>query len=139
MKLLPNIRTMPRTAYNRTVCTIRDYPRMVCELEQLQKDAVCLQVAKYDGLPRGSSGSGGLEDKVARMTDLETEVNRIREVIDTLPSDMRKGIMDNVLYGIDFPRNEYGQMVPSRRTWQRVKRDFITLMAHKLRIYNKSK
>lgn len=137
--MLPNIRTMPVTAYNRTVCTIRDYPRMVCELEQLKQDAVQLRAAAYSDMPKGSSGSGGLDDKVARMTDLEKEVNRIREVIDTLPSDMRKGIMDNVLYGIDFPRNEYGQMVPSRRTWQRVKRDFITLMAHKLRIYNKSK
>lgn len=134
---MPNIRTMPRTAYNRTICTIRDYPRMVCELEQLKKDAVHLKAAAYDGMPKGSSGSGGLDDKVIRLADLEAEVKRIQEVIDMIPADMRDGIMDNVLYGTSFPRNEYGQMVPSHRTWQREKQKFIVLCARKLRIYGK--
>ena len=70
---MPKITCMPPTAYNRTISTIRDYPRMVCELEQLKRDAGCLKSSKYDGMPKGSSvGSGsvpprgGDEDSVCR-------------------------------------------------------------------------
>lgn len=132
---MPNVRTMPVTAYNRTVCTIRDYPRMQYESYQLSMDVECLKSASYDGMPKGSSGGSGLEDKVIRLADLDAEIKQIREAIETIPADMRDGIMNNILYNISFPRNGYAQMVPSYRTWQREKNKFIAQVAHKLKIY----
>ena len=134
---MPKITCMPPTAYNRTISTIRDYPRMVCELEQLKRDAGCLKSSKYDGMPKGSSGGSGLEDKIAHVVDLEREIEKMQAVFSTIPADMRDGIMDNIMYNMPFPVNEYAQLVPSLREWQRVKRDFIIRFAREMRIYGK--
>ena len=134
---MPKITCMPPTAYNRTISTIRDYPRMVCELEQLKRDAGCLKSSKYDGMPKGSSGGSGLEDKIAHVVDLEREIKKMQAVFSTIPADMRDGIMDNIMYNMPFPVNEYAQLVPSLREWQRVKREFIIRFAREMRIYGK--
>lgn len=134
---MPKITCMPPTAYNRTISTIRDYPRMVYELECLRRDAGCLKAASYDAMPKGTSAGSGLEDKIARVVDLEREVQKMQECIDTIPADMRDGILDNIFYNTGFPRNEDGQLVPEMSTWKRVKRNFIVCVAHKLRIYSK--
>lgn len=125
---------MPVSAYNRTIFTIRDYPRMVCEYEQLKRD-VGVKAASYDGMPKGESVGSALEEKAAKLLDLEREINFIQDVIATIPDDMRDGIMNNILYGMRFPLNSYGQMVPSFATWKREKSKFVSLMAHKLKIY----
>lgn len=125
---------MPVSAYNRTIFTIRDYPRMVCEYEQLKRD-VGVKAASYDGMPKGESVGSALEEKAAKLLDLEREINFIQDVIATIPDDMRDGIMNNILYGMRFPLNGYGQMVPSFATWKREKSKFVSLMAHKLKIY----
>ena len=125
---------MPVSAYNRTIFTIRDYPRMVCEYEQLKRD-VGVKAASYDGMPKGESVGSALEEKAAKLLDLEREINFIQDVIATIPDDMRYGIMYNILYGMRFPLNGYGQMVPSFATWKREKSKFVSLMAHKLKIY----
>ena len=134
---MPKITCMPPTAYNRTISTIRDYPRMVYELEQLKRDAGCLRASSYDDMPKGASGCSGLEDKISVIVDLEREVQKLQECIDTIPADMRKGILDNIFYNTGFPRNENGHLVPEMSTWKRAKREFIVLVAHKLRIYSK--
>lgn len=131
---MPNVKTMPSTAYNRTISTIRDYPRMVYEVERLRRDTASVKATNYSGMPSGGTPSG-MDDKIARLVDLERDVEKMREVIDTIPEDMRDGIMNNVMYGIGFPRNRDGYLVPSIATWKREKQKFIVLMAHKMRIY----
>lgn len=131
---MPRVRTMPASAYNRTVSTIRDYPRMVCEYEQLKRD-VGVRATNYDGMPKGNNVGSVLEEKAAKLLDLEREVNDMQDVIATIPADMRDGIMNNILYGMRFPVNGYGQIVPSLRTWQREKTLFISRVAHVLKIY----
>lgn len=131
---MPRVRTMPVSAYNRTIFTIRDYPRMVCEYEQLKRD-VGVRATSYDGLPKGGAVGSALEEKAAKLLDLEAEINAIQDVMVTIPADMRDGIMNNILYGMRFPLNEYGQMVPSLRTWQREKSLFVSRAAHALKIY----
>ena len=128
---------MPPTAYNRTISTIRDYPRMVYELECLKRDAGCLKAASYDAMPKGTGCCSGLDDKIAHIVDLETEIQKMQECIDTIPADMRDGILDNIFYNTGFPRNEQGQLVPEMSTWKRAKREFIVRVAHKFRIYSK--
>lgn len=131
---MPRVRTMPSSAYNRTIFTIRDYPRMVCEYEQLKRD-VGVKAASYDGMPKGESVGSALEEKAAKLLDLEREINFIQDIIATIPDDMRDGILNNIVYGMRFPLNGYGQMIPSLRTWQREKTLFIIKVAHALKIY----
>ncbi len=132
---MSRVRTMPASAYNRTIFTIRDYPRMVCEYEQLKRD-VGVRATNYDGMPKGGNIAGSvLEEKATKLVDLEQEINSIQDVMAMIPADMRDGIINNILYGMRFPLNEYGQLVPSLREWQRKKSEFIVRVAHKLRIY----
>lgn len=139
MMPMSKVTCMPSTAYNRTISTIRDYPRMVLELEQLKRDAGYLKATNYDGMPKAVGGASGLDDKIAVIVDMEKELEKINECIDTIPEDMRKGIMDNILYNMPFPYNEYAQLVPSLRTWQNEKRKFILLFARTMRIYPRYK
>lgn len=132
---MPRVTAMPPSVYNRVVYTIRDYPRMVRELAQLRKDAESVGAVNMDGMPKAPGAGGGLENKVAKIADLAREVEAIEDALDTLPDDMRNGILNNVLYNNRFPCNRYGQLVPSLRTWQREKQKFLVLVAHKLRIY----
>ena len=132
---MPRVRTMPASVYNRTIFTIRDYPRMVCEYERLKRDTG-VKATNYDGMPKAAVQQGNsLEDKAAKLVDLEREIQLIRDALDAAPDDMRDGILNNVIYGIRFPLNEYGQLVPSLRTWQREKSMFVARVAHAMRIY----
>ena len=136
---MSKVTCMPSTAYNRTISTIRDYPRMVMELEQLKRDAGYLKATIYDDMPKGNGTPTGLEDKIAVIVDMEKEIEKMRECIDTIPEDMRNGIMNNILYNMPFPYNEYAQLVPSLRTWQTEKRKFIVMFARVMRIYPRYK
>lgn len=131
---MPRVRSMPATAYNRTVSTIKDYPRMLYEYEQLKR-GVGVKAVAYDGMPKGNTTESGVEEKAIRLADLKAMIDNIESVIATIPCDMKDGILNNIYYGWRFPLNEYGQLVPSLRTWQREKEKFIILIAHKLRIY----
>lgn len=131
---MPRVRTMPASAYNRTIFTIRDYPRMVCEYERLKRDTE-VKATSYDGMPKTTMQGNSLEEKAAKLVDLEREIQLIQDALAKAPDDMREGILNNIIYGMRFPLNEYGQLVPSLRTWQREKNLFITRVAHTMKIY----
>lgn len=131
---MPRVRTMPASAYNRTIFTIRDYPRMVCEYERLRRDTG-VKATNYDGMPKTTMQGNSLEEKAAKLVDLEREIILIQDALAKAPDDMREGIINNIIYGMRFPLNEYGQLVPSLRTWQREKNLFITRVAHMMKIY----
>ena len=128
------ITCMPPTAYNRTIAIIRDYPRMVCEYERLKIDTG-VKATSYDGIPKATKPGNGLEEKAVKLADLEWEIKVIQDALSKVPEDMRDGIINNIIYGIRFPLNSYGQLVPSLRTWKREKSMFVTRVAHALRIY----
>lgn len=130
---MPKVKSMPATAYNRTIYTIRDYPRLEREYDLLKKN-IGVKAVTYDGMPKGTFQESGVEQYAIRMADLEQEIGVMQELIDTIPADMREGILNNIYYNKTFPRNEWGQMIPSLRTWQREKTKFITLAARKLKI-----
>lgn len=129
---MPKVTCMSSTAYNRTIATIRDYPRMVYELEQLKRDAGTVRATSIDGMPKAGTGSG-LDDKIALIVDLERDIERMQQCIDTIPADLRDGVMNNILYNTAYPRNEYGHTVPDIRTWKRAKREFVVLFAKTMR------
>ena len=133
---MPRTKSMPSTAYNRTICTIRDYPRLMRECEQL-KAAAEVKATVYDGLPKGTEQINRVEARAIRLADLEAEIKVMQELMETIPPDMRDGILNNIYYGNRFPPNEWGKLVPSLREWQREKQLFITRTAHRLNIYKK--
>lgn len=135
---MSKVTCMPPTAYNRTISTIRDYPRMLIELEQLKRDAECIKASSYDGMPKGASIQT-IDDRIALVVDLEMDIQKMQECINAIPVDMRDGIMNNILYNMPFPRNDYAQLVPSLRTWQNEKRKFILNFARTMRIYGHKK
>ena len=104
---------------------------MVYELDKLKRDAGCLRGTNYDSMPKGGSGNAGLDAKIAELVDLEREVQKMQAVIDTIPEDMRDGIMNNIIHRMGFPH------VPSRATWYREKSKFILRFAKEMRIYGK--
>ena len=124
------ITSMPPTAYNRTISTIRDYPRLVYELDQLKRDAGNLKATNHDGLPKGSKSSG-IDAKIAYMVDLEKEVQKMQALFDTIPEEFQEGILNNIIYRVGFPH------VPSRSTWYREKNKFVLRFAKEMRIYGK--
>lgn len=128
------ITSMPPTAYARTISTIRDYPRMKFDLERMRKD-VGLHSANNDGMPKGTEMHSNVEDAAIRMADAQALIDAVEKCIDKIPEDMRSGILNHILYRMPFPRNEYAQLVPSLRTWQREKQIFVCCVAHTLRIY----
>lgn len=138
---MPRVKYMPDSACRRVKAIMRDYNRRVAELERLKRDVVCLKASNYDGMPKGSSTGSGMEDKIAFMVDLENELeaelNKIQKCIDLIPADMRDGMVEHMTDGTRFPLNEYGQLVPSLRTWQREKEKFILRLARELHIYVK--
>lgn len=131
---MPKITCMPPTAYNRTIAMIRDYPRMLCELEQKKRDILCLKASSIDGMPKGA-GSSGIDDIIAEVDAMEREIQKMQEVMDTIPADMREGILRNIWYNTGYPRNEYGHLVPCMRTWKEEKQKFIISFARVMRIY----
>ncbi len=118
---------MPTTAYNRTIWTIKDYPRLKSEYDQLKNSAAASASA-----PCGSN----VEEVTTRLADLEAEICQMQELINTIPADMREGIMDNICYEKSFPKNEQGKLVPSLATWKHEKQKFIVLVAHARNIYH---
>lgn len=128
------ITCMPHTAYSRTIATIRDYPRMKFDLERMKKE-IGLHASVQDGMPKGTEVHSAVEDAAIRMADVEALILAIEWCIERVPADMRTGILNNILYRMPFPRNEYAQLVPSISTWKREKSNFVVCVAHKLRIY----
>lgn len=133
---MPKVTCMPPTAYNRTISLIRDMPRMERELEQLKKDAQTLNATSYDGMPKGNM-SDGMADKIARIVDLERDIEKMQACIDAIPEDMRKGILDNILKNEPYPLNAYAQIVPSQRVWQKEKQKFIIAFAKAMKVWYK--
>lgn len=135
---MPRVRSMPSTAYNRVVSTIRDYPRIRKEYERLRLE-VGAKATTYDEMPKGTEQRNEVEEKAIRLADLENEIATMQELIDTIPQGMREGILNNIYYGNRFPPNEWGLLVPSLRQWQREKELFIVRCAHRLHVYRNFK
>lgn len=133
---MSKVTCMPVTAYNRTISTIRDYPRMKRELDQLKADVGCISATNYDGMPKGGT-SDGLADKIAHLVDLERDMEKMQNCIDTMPDDMRDGILRNILYNEPYPLNDYAQIVPSLRVWQKEKQKFVICFAKAMKIWYK--
>lgn len=131
---MPRKRNMPVSVYNRAVFTVRDYPRMVYEYDKLSR-SIGAKAATSDGMPKGAATSSGVEEKAIRLADLEADIKKIQKNIEMIPEDMREGIVNNIVHSMRFPLNEYAQLVPSLRTWQREKQLFIVRIAHEFKFY----
>lgn len=123
---MPKIKVMPDTAYRRTVATVRDYPRMVAEVQRLKNDTASVKSTVYSDMPKGRAPST-MADKVATIADMEQSISCIQRALESLPPDLRQGVYNNVVYGVRFPH------VPSLSTWERNKRRFLLQAAKNMR------
>lgn len=123
------VQRMDNRAYNRTVATIRDYPRMVERLQEMREDAESINATSYDGMPKAQHSPGGNDEGIIRVVMLEQEVEKIQRAMQDIPPDMRAGVMNSILSGDRYPRNEWGYLVPSLNVWSKQKNDFIERVA----------
>lgn len=129
---MPNVKRMHQTAYNRTVAVIRDYPRMKSEVAKLEADTI--KATSYDAMPKAHSTESAVELAAIRLADMKSIISKIDACLMEVPDDMRKGIMENILYRTNFPLNDWGLLVPSLSKWKREKGVFIQKVAKKLDI-----
>lgn len=126
---MPKVKRMDSRAYNRTIATIRDYPRMIERLEHMREDVEGIKATSYDGMPKAQFVPGANDEATVKLVMLEQDVKKIQDALDLVPPDMRAGIINNILTGDRFPRNEWGYLVPCRNTWQNHKGKFIERVA----------
>lgn len=107
---------------------------MVYEYDKLSR-SLGAKAAASDGMPKSAAMGSNVEEKAIRLADLEADINRIQKNIELIPEDMREGIINNIVHSMRFPLNEYAQLVPSLRTWQREKQLFVVRIAHDFRFY----
>lgn len=125
---MPRVTVMPKTAYNRTLAMVRDYPRMCEELIRM-KNSIGIGACNQDGMPKGNEVKSAVEKYAIRLADLEDQVNTIKVCIDSIPEDMRNGILNNIYYRVRYP------LMPSDSSWSREKQKFLVCAAEKLGIY----
>lgn len=129
---MSRVTLMPNTAYKLTLAEISDYPRKVADLAILKAN-IGIGAVNQDGMPKGNDVHSNVEEAAIRIADMEAKVNAIDKCINSMPSDMRQGVLNNIWYRTSFP------YIPELRTWQRVKRRFIKCVAKELGIYDTEK
>ena len=142
---MPRKRSMPASVYNRAIFTVRDYPRMVYEYDKLSR-SLGAKAAASDGMPKSAAMGSNVEEKAIRLADLEADINSLKDRVAALEKATEglntsfaslQALMqkNNIVHSMRFPLNEYAQLVPSLRTWQREKQLFVVRIAHDFRFY----
>lgn len=96
---------LPQSLYKRMIDLVRDYDRI-----KLQRDDILYSSPAHDGQPYTGLGNP-TEIKGIKLAMLDTECSAIEKAIESIPSEYRKGILDNICFGSSYPytahRNTY--------------------------------
>lgn len=86
---------LPPSIYRRTLALVRDYDRMIAEKNDIL-------YSTHHATPGGSSGSVGrpTESKAMQLAEASKDCDVVRAAIDHIPPEYRRGVLDNVRYGI---------------------------------------
>ena len=90
---------LPRSAYNRTLWTIRDYDRMKEEVNSL----VEISGVNTDGMPKGNGVSDQVSSMVIKRCDLLKDVKVIDMALELIPEEYRAGVWNNIQYNKSYP------------------------------------
>lgn len=96
---------LPHNLYMRMLYLVRDYERI-----KSQRADILHSSPAHDGQPHTGLGNP-TENKGIKLAMLDTECLAVEKAIENIPLEYRKGILDNICYGVSYPytahRNTY--------------------------------
>ena len=93
---------LPHNVYMQCLYAIRDYARLKEErLDILHSSPI------HDGQPGGSEVADVTANKAIRLEQLSKMCEDVEQALIQVPEEYRKGVMDNILYGVSYPLNAY--------------------------------
>mgnify|MGYP000848633317 FL=1 len=99
---------LPQTVYLQAIYKIRDYDRMVLELERALESSP----EPSDGMPKGTGTSNPTERAVIKRSKYLNDVAVIDKCFNTVPNEYKKGVWNNIVFRERFPndaaRSTYG-------------------------------
>lgn len=99
---------LPQTVYLQAIYKIRDYDRMVLELERALESSP----EPSDGMPKGTGTSNPTERAVIKRSKYLNDVGVIKKCFEVVPDEYKKGVWNNIVFRKRFPddaaRSTYG-------------------------------
>lgn len=89
---------LPHNLYMRVLYIIRDYDRLRSERQEIIHAS---PVA--DGMPHGNLQSSITENKAIRLANLNEDCEAVERALLRIPTEYRKGVINNVCYGSPYP------------------------------------
>lgn len=117
---------LPSAVYHQTLWAIRDYYRMKDEADSILTESS----SSVDGMPHGSSSMDVVTRKAIRREKLLGRISAIDAALASIPTEYRKPIWQNILFGTPFP------LYADRSTYGRNKAKFIATAAERLELYD---
>lgn len=114
---------LERSLYLRVLHTVRDYPRM-----QRQIDEILYSGGASDGLPKSARISTPTENKAIAIAVINDTIDAIDSALSVVPDEYRIHIFKNVVYGIAYPD------FADRSTWSRWRVRFLYRVAVNLKL-----
>jgi len=110
--------TLPKVVYKKIFWIVRDYP------QNKVRYANCIgKAAEQDGQPRGTGTSDPTERDAEIRVQLSREIDPVDKALEKIPSEYRKPVLQNCIYGKRFPD------CASIATWKVWKRRFMYYVA----------
>jgi hypothetical protein len=88
---------LPHNLYMRMLYLVRDYERIKSE-----RADILYSSPPQDGQPHSGLGNP-TEAKGVRLAMLDNECLAIENALENIPKEYRKGVMDNICYGTQYP------------------------------------
>lgn len=117
---------LPTAVYHQTIWTIRDYYRM----QQEANDILTSSSSALDGMPHGGMKADVVTRKAIKRERLIAKISAIDAALADIPTEYRKPVWKNILYGTPFPA------YADRSTYGRNKAKFIASTAERLGLYD---
>lgn len=92
---------LPTAVYHQTLWLIRDYDRMMQELNDIMLESP----APPDGMPRGTSKVSEAQVKAERRAPILAKTNAIEKAMKRVPKEYRRGVWNNIQAREAFPRD----------------------------------
>ncbi|XYW67714.1 hypothetical protein ACS3UN_09985 [Oscillospiraceae bacterium LTW-04] len=109
---------LPHNVYKQVLYMAKDYDRLRAERE----DILCAMPI-HDGMPRTTDPADQTYSKAERLSRIEDQIRAIERAVEKIPEEYRRGVWNNVLYGMPYP------IIAGSATWQRWRSRYIWYVA----------
>ncbi|MBE6850923.1 MAG: hypothetical protein E7504_04165 [Ruminococcus sp.] len=114
---------LPHNLYMRMLYLVRDYERMKSERKNILHGSPA-----SDGIPCAGIGNP-TENKAIKLASMDSDCAAVERALSGIPTEYRKGIMDNICYGSPYPIDA------DYETYGRWRRRFLYYIAQNLNLF----